>query len=284
MLQIHSFEFLKDNLAYPEGAHWARLQNGFAFVEWEGDRVWMTVDGEAQVLFELGSGEGPSGLCQDMTGNFWLCLYSAGKLVWYDPQGMEMAAYNTCAGQRFKGPNDLVMDVRGGIYFTDSGDFEHDWQSGDPAGALYYRSVDGELACVDSGLCYPNGVALSPGGGTLYLAEHRQNRILAYDVAEAGKLSNQRVFYELDVDCLLPEEEAFSLGPDGMCVDSQGNLWVAHYGGGKLVVLSPDGKLNSMFYLPNGRKPTNVALSPDNHWVYITEVEYGRVIKIGIGE
>ena len=58
MFRIHTFEFLKENLAYPEGAHWARFQDRFAFVEWEGDRVWMAVDGQAQVLFELGSGEG----------------------------------------------------------------------------------------------------------------------------------------------------------------------------------------------------------------------------------
>jgi gluconolactonase len=195
---------------------------------------------------------------------------------------MEMAAYNACAGQRFSGPNDLVMDAQGGIYFSDSGDFEHDWHSGDPAGAVYYRSPEGELACADSGLCYPNGIALSPDGGTLYVAEHRQNRILAYDVGAGGLLSRQRVFSELDADCLLPEEETFSLGPDGMCVDAQGNLWVAHYGGGKLVVLTPGGNLHAIIHLPGGRKPTNVALSPDDRLAFVTEVEYGRVLKLEI--
>jgi sugar lactone lactonase YvrE len=87
------------------------------------------------------------------------------------------------------------------------------------------------------------------------------------------------VFAGLDDDCLLAEDEQYELGPDGNCCDSQGNVWVAHYGSGKVVGFDSDGRLLTKIRLPQGRRPTNVAMTPDSRMLYVTESEAGLLYR-----
>ena len=173
------------------------------------------------------------------------------------------------------------MDTQGGIYFSDSGDFEGDWTSGRPAGALYYLKSNGELRQVDAGIRYPNGLALSPEGHILYVNEHRSNRVLRYTIDDDGKLSNRSVFFELDNECLLSPEQSFEMGPDGCCVDDLGYLYLAHYGGGKIIKVGPDGVKAAQVFLPHGRKPTSCCFQAQQQALYVTEAEEGLLYLIG---
>jgi sugar lactone lactonase YvrE len=65
-----------------------------------------------------------------------------------------------------------------------------------------------------------------------------------------------------------------------MCVDDQDCLWVAHYGGGKVQQLSPQGELLQAIRLPRGRKPTSVAHCAAQQALYITEAEFGLLYKV----
>ena len=168
----------------------------------------------------------------------------------------------------------------GGVYFTDSGDFEEDWRTGRPAGAVYYCSPTGELVEIERGLCFPNGIALSPDEKRLYVNEHRQNRTLEYILEQDHRSSQKKVLFTFDQSCLLEAEAAFELGPDGLCVDEAGDLWVAHYGAGKLVQISPEGERRNTFLLPRGRRPTNVAFQAQEQTFYITEAEFGLLYRV----
>ena len=95
-------------------------------------------------------------------------------------------------GAPFRGPCDLVGETGGGVYFTDSGDFEDDWRTGRPAGVVYYCSPTGELAELDRGLCFPNGIALSPDEKRLYVNEHRQNRTLEYTLEKDHERQSEK--------------------------------------------------------------------------------------------
>lgn len=272
-------EVLAQGLDFPESPYWSEKDGCLYFVEWQGNRLLRWKDDRLESVFATPPGSGPSGLGQDADGNFWLTLYDAGEVACYSPAGRRISSIDGYQGQRFRGACDLVMDPGGGLYFTDSGDFEEDWRSGRPLGSVYALGAAGALTRLAGNLCFPNGIALSPDRQTLYVAEHRQNRVRRYALG-AGSVGEGDVFFRLDDACLLEPEAAFELGPDGMCVDAAGKLWVAHYGGGKLLCFDTQGNLVRTVRLAQGRRPTNVVYRADARCLYITEAEWGRLYRL----
>jgi gluconolactonase len=272
-------ETILKGLKYPEGVYYSSQDQCIYLVEWSGDRILAYREGNTRLVYQARSGSGPCGLSQDRSGNLWVCFYSACQLVQIDPAGELLQVYNDWHGQRFKGPNDLIHTPDGGLFFTDSGNFQEDWITGQPAGSVYYLGPEGEVSCAVTGIAYSNGIAISLDGHRLYVSEHRRNRILLFDVEEAGILLNRRVFTELDDHCELDPEKAYELGPDGLCLDWRGWLWVAHYGGGKLIGLSQKGEPRAVIHLPEGRCPTNLVFHPGERAFYITEAEYGTLLR-----
>ncbi len=280
--EVSEEDIVVENLNFPEGPFWSSLDDTLYFVEWGGDKIWSLKDGETKLFLETEAGDGPCGLYQNEDGTFWVCMYSSLKLVKLSSSGEVLQTIDEFKGQPFKGPNDLVVDDQGGVYFTDSGNFEDDWTTGRPAGAVYYLTPEGELGQVDSRLCYPNGIALSLDGQTLFVNEHMKNRVLKYDINPDGTFSDKEVFLELDDECLVEEEFCFELGPDGMTRDSGGNLWIAHYSGGKIVVVSPEGTVLAKLYLSQGLHPTNTVFNQDESILYVTEGGVGLLYQIDL--
>ncbi len=287
-------EIIAEGLQFPEAPLWSTRDNCLYLVEWTGDRILALRDGKLTTLFHTRKGSGPSGLGQDAQGNFWVCLYDACQLVRYSPAGEVLQSISAYQGTPFKSSCDLAMDAAGNVYFTDSGDFADDWTTGRPAGAVYQftpsRSIsppaadntspiESALIQVDRDLCFPNGIAVSPDGRYLYVNEHRLNRTLRYTRQPDGRFAERRIFFQYDSICLLEPAMAFELGPDGLCADGDGNLWVAHYGGGKVLELSPEGKLLRQIILRHGRKPTNTAFHPQEYTLYVTEAEQGLLYR-----
>jgi gluconolactonase len=293
-------EIIAEGLQFPESPLWSAGDGCLYLVEWTGGRILAVRDGQVTTLFETEKGGGPSGLGQDSQGNFWVTLYDARKVVRYTSAGAILQTIFAYKGVPFKGPCDLVLDASDGVYFTDSGDFGEDWTTGRPAGAVYYLAPAGSskssqagslsrvsplastgpfLLQVDRDLHFPNGIALSPDGGYLYVNEHRRNRTLRYTRQPGGHFAQRCIFFQYDSACLLEAEMAFELGPDGMCVDEAGNLWVAHYGGGKVVKLSAQGDLLAQARLPRGRKPSSTAFHLQEQTLYITEAEQGLLYR-----
>ncbi|MEW5872039.1 MAG: SMP-30/gluconolactonase/LRE family protein [Chloroflexota bacterium] len=274
-------ELVAEGFNFPESPQWSERDGCLYLVDWTADRVLAWQAGRTRTLFET-PGQGPSGLCQDPSGNLWLCLFSGRKLAVFTPRGEQLGAWADYQASPFRGPCDLTCDRQGGVYFTDSGDFEDDWRSGRAVGAVYHLvSISSPQPRRLAGrLHYPNGIALSLDGSQLYVNEHRKNRTLRYTIGTDGALSDRRVFYSYDADCLLDAPQAFELGPDGMCVDDQDCLFVAHYGGGKVLRISPQGELLQTIRLPRGRKPTSAAYHAAEQAIYITEAEFGLLHKI----
>jgi gluconolactonase len=168
-----------------------------------------------------------------------------------------------CDGKPLRGPNDLCLDpAGGGFYFTDPG------ESGikNPIGTVHYVDKDGKTHLVAKGLAYPNGIVLRPDGKTLLVGESQQNRVLEYPVTAPGKVGERKVF------CELPKkgEGQVDNQPDGMCLDADGNLYVAHYGMRQVQVVSPDGEVVRRY--PGGNLLTsNVAFAgKDMNELYVT--------------
>ena len=138
-------------------------------------------------------------------------------------------------GKPLRSPNDLTLDGAGGFYFTDPGGSSRE----NPVGTVHYVDARGKTHLVAEGLAFPNGIVLRPDGKTLLVGESGHNRVLAYAVVSPGKASGMRVFANLP----LKGDGQIANEPDGMCLDADGNLYVAHYGMRRVQVLNPAGKL-----------------------------------------
>lgn len=276
-------QVLLSDLQYPESPCWSAQDSCLYYVEWAGDRLCALQDGQISLVYNAAQGSGPSALVQEQDGSLWVCLYSSLQVIHITRQRKLLECIDHFQGQAFKGPNDLVLDGRGGLYFTDSGDYGDDWISGRPAGAVYYREPSGELLRVANELCFPNGIALDAERRNLFINEHRQNRTWRYTIRPDGSLEAGSIFANLDGDCLLDEEFCYELGPDGMEFDQQGRLWIAHYGGGKLIALDERGERRQIFRLPQGRKPTNLDFRYPEGTMFVSEAELGILYQVNPG-
>lgn len=170
------------------------------------------------------------------------------------------------AGRPFVNPNASVNDLHGGIYISASGDFA---PTAPATGAILHLDPDGILRRVAEGIHYANGVALSPDGAILYVSEHLERQVLAYDVAAGGSLSGRRVFVRLDDLFGGDSERSWEIGPDGLAVDSHGNLYIAEYGGGRLVIVDRSGALLATVPVPETHV-TGIALIDGERRLFVT--------------
>jgi gluconolactonase len=145
-------------------------------------------------------------------------------------------------GKRLNSPNDLVVGPDGAIWFTDppyglEGIDESPLKE-QSANRVYRLAPDGLLTAVESGLRYPNGIAFSPDGRSLYVSnsDSKNAVIVTWDVSAGAQLSHRHVF--ADLTALLAK--GLPGLPDGMCVDERGNLWASGPGG--IHVFSPRGR------------------------------------------
>jgi len=272
-------------LGFPEAPIWDSKRETLYWVEWSGDAIWAMKDGRANVAIKTKKGEGPNGLILDKDGNLWVCMYSSLEVVKMTPSGKVLQTIDNYNGKPFLGPNDFAMDANGGLYITDSGNFgvsaDDDFSTGRPVGAIYYLTPKGKLLQVAKDISYANGLVISHDGKSLIVAEHRRNCLLKYSINPDGTLSNKAVFFNMDTDCAVKADLCWIIGPDGLKIDSKGNIWIAQLAGGKIVVVSPEGKLLRKIFLPkDGGGPTNVAFTPDEKTLYVTDGLLGLLYRI----
>jgi len=124
-------------------------------------------------------------------------------------------------GRRIDGPNDIVVDDKGGFYFSDS-QFIAGGEKMQETPAVYYVTPEDTIIRVIDDIEFPNGMGLSPDGSILYVANTRGKYLLAYDVNEDGTLSNKRNFTHMEIPV-----DGQESGADGMAVDAEGNVYVA---------------------------------------------------------
>ncbi|BDI28383.1 hypothetical protein CCAX7_004340 [Capsulimonas corticalis] len=172
------------------------------------------------------------------------------------------------AGGALRGPNDLVFDGKGGLYFTDpAGSWE------EPVGAVYYAAPGTrQVTKIADGLRFPNGIALSPDGLTLYVVISPEHTILAFDITASGVVApeSRRVFTTVS------EKN----GGDGMRFSKDGFLYVAVFGDGLVVKIDPSGQIVDRYPVNAGKNITNLCFSKDGKSIYVTETQSNTVVQI----
>ncbi len=204
--------------------------------------------------------------------------YLGGSLQRVDIQsGTVETLFERCGEHPLKGPNDLVFDKDGGIWFTDLG--KRRARDMD-VGGVYYVSPDGKtITEAVFGVLPANGIGLSPDEKTVYIAETPTGRLWAYDLAARGEVRPGDVIYRGERGkpiCGLGGYQMF----DSLAVEASGNVCVATLVSGCISVIAPDGKLVEQIETGD-RVTTNIAFGgPDLKTAYITLSGRGELIAM----
>jgi gluconolactonase len=248
----------------------------------------MRLDGETRTILHEQDGCGHNGLLLSPTRQLVLICYESNEILYLDLDGKLVERIDTDVnGRPFNHPNDIVFTDEGGAYLTTSGPFVAEAKQ--IVGGVYFRApgAAGFIEVADD-VHFGNGIAVINDDNTLLVAEHNANRILSFDISNDGTLSNRKLFARMTDMLPGPTQPSIWLGPDGMKVDSKGNIFVAYYMGGYVVKISSEGEFLQAFQIP-GIGVTNLTFYPDDHSMYVTAVEdmtgapfHGSIWKIDL--
>jgi gluconolactonase len=286
-----------DGLRFPEGP--IALPDGSVIVvEIAGGRLTRVhPDGKKTTISELGGGPngaaiGPDGHCYvcNNGGFTWVehpdgllrptlkaADYSGGRIERINlTTGKFERLYDSCAGEKLKGPNDIVFDKSGGFWFTDLGKV-HERQT--DRGAVYYATPDGRsVAEPIFPFVTPNGVGLSPDEKTVYVAETEGARLWAFGSPGHGQIKKQ-AWPSPNGGALLFGWASYRRF-DSMAVEANGNICVATLIHGGISVISPQGELVEFWETPDPYC-TNICFGgPDLRTAYITLSGYGSLLAV----
>ena len=292
------FRTITDGLRFPEGPI-AMPDGSVVLVEIErGTLTRVLPDGTKEVIAETGGGPngaaiGPDGACYICNNGGFKWSYDTasggmrpigqaddyvtGRIERIDMEtGKVERLYDNCDGNRLSGPNDIVFDRKGNMWFTDLGKArERDLDRG----AIYWAKPDGsEIKEVIQPFTTPNGIGLSPDEKTLYVAETEGGRLFAFDIVGDGEVK------------LLPYPESLNGGRyitsdtgmrryDSLAVEAGGNVCVATLFTGGITVASPDGGTVEFVETGDGYT-TNICFGGENlQKAYITLSWQGLLVE-----
>jgi gluconolactonase len=294
------FGVLSSGLGFTEGP--VVTEDGTVFaVDIDGGRVLRIRDGESDVVATPGGG--PNGLALETptTG----IVANNGGFLWSEVEGgvripIDRATHTNeppgftggwlervdlvsgevtvlhreCGGRPLRGPNDLVFDEVGGLWFTDHGKGRH---ASVDRGGLYYVLPDGSAVReIAFPLLGPNGVGLSPDGTRVYVAETHTGRLWVWDLAGPGEVraSAGSLAVRHGGTCLAATRFSF----DSLAVEEDGRIAIGAIADG-IVVITPDGEEAEVHPVP-GEVTTNIAFGgSDGRRAVITLSRSGGVVE-----
>lgn len=221
--------------------------------------------GQVKLLVEY-DGE-PNGLKIHRDGRIFVADHKNGLMLFDPISGSVKSFIERFKTESFKGLNDLVFSKQGELYFTDQG------QSGlqDPSGRVFCLDMQGNLGCLLNNVPSPNGIALNPAENFLYIAATRANSVWRAMLLPDGSITRVGNFIQL----------SGGSGPDGLAVDQEGNLYVAHAGLGSVWKFSSQGEPLLRIRSCTGMMTTNLAFGgKDNQDLFITESESGSILRV----
>jgi gluconolactonase len=220
------FERLAVGYRFTEGPAWSK--DGYLiFSDTPSDRLLKWTPGSAVEVFRTDA-HGPAGNVFDAQGRLYTCETRTRRVTRTDKTGKIETVIDKWDGKRLNAPSGITASKSGSVYFTDPAfGSQADSRELDFYG-VYHVPVKGNVSLVAKYATRPRGIAVSPNGRTLYVADADAKTIHALDLDGKGEASNDRV--------LVPKVDGI---PGGMAVDEKGNLWVA---GSGLTIYSSEGK------------------------------------------
>jgi sugar lactone lactonase YvrE len=242
---------LVSGLGIPESPRWH--EDRLWFCNWIDRQVMaVDVDGKAEIILTRDPDSHSMGYSIDWLPDGRL-LTTGDKVRRHEPGG----SVTVLAEQR---ANEIVVDARGNAY-VNGADF--DFVAGAPPKAGYIKLItpDGQIRQVAGDIEFPNGMIITPDGLTLIISESFAGRLTAFGIGDGGGLSGRRVFAE-------------GLGPDGICMDAGGAVWVSS-GGFSVARVADGGTVLQRVELGENRAPFALMLGgPDRRTLFICTAEW----------
>lgn len=295
---VQDLTVLATGLKYPEGPVYMR-DGSVLVAEMAAGRVSRVApDGTVSVVANVGGG--PNGLAIGPDKALYVCNnggllfqevdgllgavhgrlpadYESGSIQRVDLENGEVRTlYTHCRDQPLCGPNDLVFDRDGGMYFTDFGKTRGRMRD---IGSVYYAKADGSsIVELIHPIAAPNGIGLSPDQRTLYVTETDTARLWAYPLMGAGALQLQR-----DAS---PNGGRFVAGApgyqrfDSLAVQQDGTVCIGTLVTGRITQVSPSGEINGFFELPDAHTTNLCFGGSDLKTAYVTLTMTGQLVAI----
>ena len=286
-------QLVTDGLRFPEGP--IAMADGSVIVTEIAGGVLTRVSPDGTKSLVADCGGGPNGAAIGPDGAIWV-TNNGGSFTWLKQNGLTIPGatppshtggslqrvdlatgnvetiYEACDGRRLAGPNDLVFDKQGGVWFTDHGCGTPD---GRKHGALYYAKTDGsKIVRARDHLISPNGVGLSPDEMVVYMADTQLGRLWAFDVAAPGELAPPAGFAPGRVVCNLPGFQLL----DSLAIEAGGKVCVATIINGGVTAFDPAGGTEH-FAFPD-MVTTNICFGgPDMRDAWVTGSSTGKLYK-----
>ena len=248
------------------------------FTETQASRI-TRIDQDNNLTTFLENTNGSNGLAFDAKGRLISVQTTPGKTligVIY-PTGQAATLSDNFDGKPYGRPNDLVVDRKGGVYFSEPGP---NATPGQPpptpplTPAVYYVPAGGKSMRIAEGIARPNGIQLSPDEKTLYVNDTSGEYLLAFEIKPDGSLGNRRNFAKYPT-VTQPAAGGFNSGADGLAIDNNGRVYVVSLGG--VHVFSPTGDL--LGTIPVSLQAQNIAFAgADKKTLYI--VGRGAAFKV----
>jgi sugar lactone lactonase YvrE len=242
---------LLSGLGIPESPRWH--EGRLWFSNWiDRQVVAVGLDGKPEVMLTRDPDSHPMGYSIDWLPDGRL-LVTGDKLRRQEPDGSMVTHAEQPA-------NEIVVDGRGNIYLNGA-DFNFVAGEAPRPGYIKLITPDGELRQVAGDIQFPNGMVITPDDRTLIISESFAGRLTAFDIGADGSLSGRRVF-------------ADGLGPDGICLDAEGAVWVST-AGFSVARIAEGGEVVQRVELAENRAPFALMLGgPDRRTLFIMTAEW----------
>lgn len=253
-----NLERIATGYRFTEGAAWLR-DGSLIFSDIPADTIYRWKEGQDVTVFRKPSGNA-NGNVLDREGRLLTCEHGGRRVVRLEKDGTLTVVAERFEGKRLNSPNDVVVHDNGTIYFTDPPYGIRENQRELDFNGVYRLDPKGVLHVVDRTMDRPNGIALSPDGKRLYVADTARGHLKVFPVQPGGETGEGKVF----VDLKAPGRGA----PDGLRVDREGTIFAT--GAGGVHVVRPDGTSLGVIQVPDA-PATNVAwMGRDAKWLAVT--------------
>lgn len=287
-----SAEVIAEGFEWSEGPLWIEKHNMLLFSDVPANTVYKWTEEKGKEIYLKPSGfsgtaseskePGSNGLILDPDGNLVLCQHGNRQMARMDaPLDKPDAKYITIAdkykGKRFSSPNDAVYNSAGELFFTDPPYGLPAQNDSDPAKEISFNGVykvkkNGEVILLTDSISRPNGIAFLPGEKKLIVAcsDPDKPNWYVFDIT-GDSATNGKIFYSA-----AGYDKSLKGLPDGFKVDKQGNVFATGPGG--VWIFNSEGKPLGKIKLDESS--SNVALSPDEKTIYITNDMYVLRLKM----